>query len=813
MADSLDTRSSTGTSVHKFGGSSLADGKSYQRVCGIIEQYGDPRGYVVVSAAGKTTNQLLQLLQWAKEGEQAAAPALLSLYEMQHQLITELLEQPDDLLGKLEQDIQHIGHLLQDQLTEYVENAVLSYGEVWSARLLANLMTQRGTPAKCLDAREVLCAELAPLPVVDMVKSRHQFEAFKPDGLTIMTGFIACDSEGRTVTLGRNGSDYSATLLASLCGATDVTIWSDVAGIYSADPRMVKDASLLRSLSQLEASELSRLGAPVLHKRTLAPIYDTNCALYLRSSFEADAPGTALKRHTPRTVMGREGGKIVSSCDDIHLLELKLPRSIELDQAANSVMAALAEQHLSPLCLQRQRDSHSVVLAYTGEVVESASHALGLLPVFADGEGEIEHSKGYQLVSIVGAGITEHSAQCHQFYQLMAEHGSLFFSASSHGLSICAVVPSQALEPVLIELHKSLFNLRKKVGLVVFGKGNIGARWIELFAEQKRNLEKRAQIDLVLAGVFGSQGGVLNFEGLDASTVLQEFEPVKFIWEELLDVLSGHPYQELILLDITASESLSRYYPEFAQLGAHLISANKYAGSAETEFYRRVRQSFADHNCHWLYNATVGAGLPVQTSIEMLNRVGDQVTGVKGVFSGTLSWLLQNYDGQVPFSELVEQAWQQGLTEPDPRLDLSGKDVQRKLLILAREAGYDLELSDIELTGLIPPALQDISLDEFWQRLPELDEIMADHLREARRRSRVLLFQASFNQDGEAEVGLVSVDENHSFAHLRPSYNVFAIKSNFYRTNPLVIQGPGAGQDVTAAAVQADLDQLCQLIS
>ncbi|WP_421187206.1 bifunctional aspartate kinase/homoserine dehydrogenase II [Aeromonas enteropelogenes] len=794
--------------VHKFGGSSLADPVCYRRVASILEQQGGGRELVVVSAAGKTTNRLIQLVELAEAGDEAAGEAISALQAYQQSLIDGLLEGELqlELSKQLADDMQLIAKTLEGQFDRFERNGLLAFGEVWSARLLAALLTSRGDKAIWLDARSFLRAEDGALVKVDTALSSELLKARLAEhaGRIVVTGFIAADLEGRSLLLGRNGSDYSASLLAQLADGESTTIWSDVAGVYSADPRRVKEARLLERLSLAEANELARLGSSVLHSRTLQPVADSRQRLTLRCSYNPDEGCTHILRRAPRS----GGARIVSSVDQIALIELKVLPQTDFDQTVATIETYLARHRLNPLTLQRQPDRRILRLAYTLEVAQGAFELLRDFQLQGNFTGLIQ-KEGYSLVALVGAGVTDNAEQCHRFYQLLTDQPLEFVQVARDGLSLVAVLRQVVLEPLLIALHSALFSRPTRVGLVVFGKGNIGGHWLGLYSREKVRLEHELNLALTLYGVFDSKGGLLDEEGLDPLKVQDKFDPKPLIWPELLGQLEQHGFDALIALDMTASETVSRYYPEFAQLGIHIIAANKFAGAADSEFYQRIKQTCRDHQVQWRYNATVGAGLPIQSSIQMLRQSGDRIQGVSGIFSGTLSWLFQQYDGSRPFSELVDEAWQHGLTEPDPREDLSGQDVRRKLLILAREAGFELDSADIELENLVPVALRKVDADQFMDRLKELDGPIQTAFEGAKRLGKVLRYVARFEHDGKARVGLESLEPHHPFANLLPCDNVFAIESDSYRTNPLVIQGPGAGREVTAAAIQYDLWQIC----
>ncbi|PSJ44358.1 bifunctional aspartate kinase/homoserine dehydrogenase II [Zobellella endophytica] len=790
--------------VHKFGGSSLADAACFHRVAGIINNLHQPDALIVVSAPGKTTNRLIELLNLFTSGDSAAPEALEGLQAFQRGLIETTLDAANaaPLLAALDDDIQTIASVLENhRLDEYERSLIQSFGEVWSSRLLARLLSSQGRAAASLDARRFLQVSGSPVQV-DEALSRQRLAgilADYPEQILVVTGFIAADSQGRTRLLGRNGSDFSATLLAALADSSHTTIWSDVPGVFSADPRRVKEARLLTRLSLSEAAELARLGSPVLHSRTLGPVADSRQQLMLRCSYHPDDGHTRIQRQSRRA----GGGRIVTSVDDAVLLEMTIPDRYQ--DTVDALTAWLTRRELAPLACKRRPERRLWQIAYTREQAEQAFSQLRDHQPAGGFEG-LQAREGFSLVALVGRGVVDQAEQCLHFYHALNEQPLEFIQPAKNGLSLVGVVRKMVLEPLLIRLHQSLFSRPKRVGLVLFGRGNIGQAWLRLYQAQKPRLERELNVQLTLYGVFDSRGAMLASQGLEVEQVLQDFTPKSIVWPDWLEDLEEHGFDSLLALDLTASDSLVQYYPALVQQHIHLIAANKLAGAAEQGVYLRLKQALGEHRVQFLSNATVGAGLPVQTSLRQLQQSGEQVRAISGIFSGTLSWLFQHFDGRQPFSELVLQAWQQGLTEPDPRQDLNGQDVKRKLVILAREAGFDLDPARVRVSNLVPEALAGLDRETFIDRLQELDAPLAEALAQAREDGGVLRHVARFNAaSGEASVGLEVLPDDHAFAHLRPGDNVFAIETQHYRQNPLVIQGPGAGREVTAAAVQADL--------
>ncbi len=800
-----------GQQLHKFGGSSLSDVKCYQRVSRIMAEYSHPGDMMVVSAAGNTTNQLIQWLTLSQSDRISAYQVQQTLRRYHSELISGVLpeEQAAPLLMAFISDLEHLAVLLDGTLSDAVYAEVVGHGEVWSARLMSAVLNQMGLPTAWLDARDFLRAERGPQPQVDEGLSYpllQQLMAQNPNKRLVVTGFISRNNAGETVLLGRNGSDYSATQIGALAGVERVTIWSDVAGVYSADPRKVKDACLLPLLRLDEASELARLAAPVLHARTLQPVSGSDIDLQLRCSYQPEQGSTRIER----VLASGTGAKIVTSHDDVCLIDLQVTTQNNFSLVQQEVERVLNRAQIKPLAIGVHPDRNLLQLCYTSEVVNSALQILQ----DADLQGQLQLRKDLALVALVGAGVCNNPLHSHRFYQQLKDQPVEFFCQADDGISLAAVLRVGPTEHLIQGLHQSLFRAEKCVGLVLFGKGNIGSRWLELFAREQHNLSARSGFEFVLAGVVDSQRSCLNYKGVDASRVLAFFDDEAQPHDDasLLRWMREHPFDDLVVLDVTASAELADKYLSYASFGFHVISANKLAGASNGDKYRQIRDAFAKTGRHWLYNATVGAGLPINHTVRDLRDSGDAILAISGIFSGTLSWLFLQFDGSVPFTELVELAWQQGLTEPDPRDDLSGQDVMRKLVILAREAGYEIEPNQVRVESLVPESAIKGSVDNFFEDGEALNQQMVQRLEAANELGLVLRYVARFDANGKARVGVEAVRVDHPLASLLPCDNVFAIESRWYRDNPLVIRGPGAGRDVTAGAIQSDINRLARLL-
>ncbi|MEZ8339105.1 bifunctional aspartate kinase/homoserine dehydrogenase II [Vibrio cyclitrophicus] len=796
--------------LHKFGGSSLANPECYQRVVNILREYSSATDLVVVSAAGKTTNRLIEFVEALDKDGRIAHECLQTLRQFQLELIEVLLEGElaVQLTATIQQEFTALGELTAP-LSEVQKAQVLGHGEVWSSRLLAALLCQNDLQAVAQDARAFLRAEVGAQPEVDRARSYPLIKevlAQHTHCRVVITGFMAQNCEGETVLLGRNGSDYSATVIGALAEVERVTIWSDVAGVYSADPRLVSDACLLPLLRLDEASELARLAAPVLHSRTLQPVAQSAMDLSLRCSYQPEAGSTQIER----VLASGRGAKIITSLDEVLIVQLTFGHGHDFDRLESEVLEGLKRAQLEPLAYELEPDQHCLRLAYTEEI---AGGALEYLQDHAI-EAEIKLKEGFSLIAAVGAGVTKNPNHCYGFYQQLKSSPVEFISEANSGLSLVAVIRKSETSSLVKGIHSQLFQAQKRVAIALCGKGNIGSSWLSLFAEQKAELEKRRGMNFELVAVVDSQTYWFDDQGIDATSVSKRFDDEAIAnngndWLERLGSIQG--YDEAVVLDVTASPVLAAKYLQIAQQGIHLISVNKVAGSASSEYYHQVQDAFAKISRHWLYNATVGAGLPINHTVRDLRESGDDIIALSGIFSGTLSWLFQQFDGTVPFSELVDLAWQQGLTEPDPRADLDGSDVMRKLVILARESGLEIEPENVKVESLVPEALQDLSVDDFFDKASVLSEELAERLEKAHSQQKVLRYVARLEKNGKATVGVEALSKEHALANLLPCDNIFAIESKWYKDNPLVIRGPGAGREVTAGAIQSDLNRMSSL--
>lgn len=769
--------------VHKFGGSSLSSAERYQAVANIVLANTEQGDCVVVSASGKTTDTLVKLWQsYQQNDNQAVSDILLLIDNNQRALIEQLLvsQSKQHALAKLKDELASLTELIAQQQLQ--EAPLLAHGEVWSARLLAAYLNQLGLESKDVDARQLFTLHDGQL--LHQKNQQSCSELISQNQINVVTGFIAADCQGNTVTLGRNGSDYSATLLASYTFAKQVSIWTDTQGVFSTDPRKVKNAVKYNKVCREQANLLARLGNPVLHAKTLSPLKGSDIKLVVRSSFDCEASPTEVVKEGYS-----KAKRFITTLDNIDLLRVDKLSSGEVGELSQLIQHSLHH-------FVKAGDTYLLVPgSCTHQVVSSLAGRANIVESNLSG-------------CAVVAPSSDISSLAEQTTALLKEQ-SINTRFVQQDENYVLVLKDQAIDSdVLTLLHDKLINKGQELAVIVAGLGNVGEVFLTQLQAQLKRLSEHYEVKVV--ALLRSKQMLFSASGLNTEMWQEQWqnEAQNYEKEELLTRIIELDYEHKVIVDITASEAFSLLYPDFVELNCHLISANKYAGTAANSWYQNLRTNLAERNLLWRYNTSVGAGLPINFALADLQNSGDKINRIEGVFSGTLSWLCSSYDGSVPFSDLVLQAQQMGYTEPDPREDLSGRDMQRKLLILARDLGLDLELDDIALTPLMPEELAAGSWQDFLANKHLLDEFMTAKAEQAQVENKLVRYTGAItitNGKVKAEVGLVNVAKDDVLASLKPGDNIFVINSQWYTDNALVIQGPGAGKEVTAAGVHSDL--------
>lgn len=808
--------------VHKFGGSSLADADAFTHVGGLLRSLADEQQAVVVSAMQGTTDALIELAHAAAGEATHSAPDWEAAFEALHRRHLECarqLETDQSLIDGLEQSFADLKHLLEGlallgSLPREVLDLVSGLGEQWSARILVGVLAQDGQSATFVDARDVIRiehGELGPVPL--MAESRRALDGLStPGDRIVMTGFSCRDAAGRVTTLGRNGSDFSATILAALLDAEEVHIWTDVEGVLSADPRRVPQAEVVHRLSYREAFELAYFGARVLHPQTLAPLLQRAIPVRIRSTRLAESPGTLIDRRGSSS----PPVKGVSCIEKLALINIEGAGMLGVPGTAERVFETLHRADISVTMISQGSSEHSICCVLPRFDAERARELLNQRFLQEIDSGQLQRISvldDIEVLAIVGDGMAGSPGVAGRLFSSLGRAGvnvrAIAQGSSERNISVAvdAVASTRALRAV----HSAFYLSDQTLSIGLIGPGQVGRALLGQMRAARPRLLETAHIDLRIRAVANSRAMELaDAELSDPGFAgrLEQGAPLD------LDAFAAHVHAEhlphAIIIDCSASDAIADRYAEWLERGIHVITPNKHAGSGDLERYRQLRKLAAGAGARWRYEATVGAGLPVVQTLRDLIDSGDRVLRVEGIFSGTLAWLFNRFEPGMSFAALVREARESGYTEPDPRDDLSGTDVARKLVILGREMGMDLTLDEVEVENLVPGNLADRSVDEFLAGLDMLDEDMGGRIDAARSNNRCLRYTAALDAQGNARVGLESLPRDHPFAHLALTDNVVAFTTERYSENPLIVQGPGAGPQVTAAGVFSDLLRIAQ---
>ena len=811
--------------VHKFGGSSVADAACFERVASILDASAAERLGVVLSACKGVTDALLELISLA-EGQDERYRGQVAALRERHITIAEALLPGDAvrLYGAgLDRDCRDLEGILQTvKLTRAaapnVRDLIAGYGEIWSTKLFHRYLEARGTrrgPMQWIDARRVVVIEWGPLgPAVQWDASRKRLADlvdadFK--GTLIITGFIAADRRGVQTTLGRNGSDFSASIFGALLQAAEIYIWTDVDGVLSADPRRVPDATVIDSLSYSEAMELAYFGAKVLHPQTMAPAVGDGIPIWIRNTFAPQKRGTLICAH-PESRLPVKG---ITSIEQVALVNLEGAGMIGVPGTAHRLFGALREEGISVILISQGSSEHSICCAIPQREGERAAMVIRRAFERELLEGHIQNVEidpDLAILAIVGDGMAGTPGVAAKVFNALGASGvnvrAIAQGASERNISV--VIEGRSTTRALRAAHAGLYLSAHTLSVGIIGPGTVGRVLLDQIASQSARLREQFNLDLRVRGILGSRRMVLAETGLASSNWRAQYEASeqrgdlgRFIEHVHVDYLP-----HTVIIDCTASGEIAARYVEWLRAGIHVITPNKKANSAELSYYRALQAARRAGGAHFLYEATVGAGLPVVHTLRDLRETGDEITQIEGIFSGTLAYLFNIYDGGTAFSDIVRDARQRGFTEPDPRDDLSGMDVARKLIILGREMGLGLELADVRIESLVPAGLESGSIEEFMARLAGSDGAMRERFERARGRGKVLRYLGRLAADGQATVGLAELDANHPFANIALTDNVVRFATRRYCDNPLIVQGPGAGPEVTAGGVFADLLRL-----
>ena len=745
--------------VHKFGGTSVANSKRYQGVAEILRtQRKDVRSAVVVSAMSQVTDALIELVKLAQSRNESYKEKLGALRTKHLATVRELLNEASQgdsdrttaLIQAIESDFKDIEEILRGVWlaraeSERTTELISGHGEIWSAQLLNSYLQAKGLSSTWLDARKVLTVTPTPTGVsIDWDRSKSQLETWLKENVTtttsylIITGFVASTPDGIATTLKRNGSDFSASIFGKLLKSLSITIWTDVDGVLSADPRLVPEAVVLDELSYAEASELAYFGAKVVHPSTMAPAIQDKIPIWIRNTFNPTFPGSKIHADA-------KSDKLVkgfATINDMALLNVEGTGMVGVPGVAQRLFGALREVGVSVVMISQASSEHSICIAIPKAQAELAKKTVETAFFAELHHGQIQTisvNDQCSILAAVGDSMVNYPGIAGRFFGALGKAGVniLAIAQGSSERNISAVVSQNDEKKALRAVHSGFFLSAQTLSIGIIGVGLIGTTFLEQLKEQAIRLKEHFQIDLRVRGLMNSGRMVLEDPKIDLEHWKDSL--INSSQKADLEIFAKHVQADhlphTVLIDATASTEIPKHYAKWLRQGIHVISPNKKANTASMKVYREIRDAARMGHKHFLYETNVGAGLPIINTLRDLIQTGDQVEQIEGVFSGTLSYLFNNFEGSVPFSNIVIDAKKKGYTEPDPRDDLSGMDVARKLVILCREMGVEVELEEIKVESLVPEFLRDLSLDEFLKRLPEMDTLMTTRLIAAKQKN------------------------------------------------------------------------------
>lgn len=806
--------------VLKFGGTSVANAGNIEKVIAIVKAALEKdRSVVVVSALGGVTDLLLDAAALASRGSETYKEKLATVEQRHLEAVKQLIpvarqSQLLSLVKKAGNEIEDIcnGIYLLGELTPRSRDRIASYGEWLSSQIIAAAMQEAGLPAAWKDSRELVRTNsvftAAEVDFNITEKNIRDFFASAPAPLHILPGFIAADAHGVTTTLGRGGSDYTAAILASALEAELLEIWTDVSGMMTADPRLSSNARIIPRISYQEAMELSHFGAKVIYPPTIQPVMSKGIPVWIKNTFAPSDPGTVIES------AATGNGDIVrgiSSINHIALVSLEGSGMIGIPGFSKRLFEALSNEKINVILITQSSSEHSICVAVDAHAVQKAKGAVDT--AFAN---EIALRKveplivetGLSIVALVGESMKNHTGISGRMFAALGRNG-VNIRAIAQGSSeknISAVISTADVKKAINVLHEEFFETAyKQVNIFITGTGNVGAKLLGQLQQQQEFLQEQKRLQLRVAGISNSRKMLISEEGIslqDWKTLLDGGEPANL--DQYVEEIIRRNLRNSIFVDITASDRVAEVYGHLLEKSISVVACNKVAASSPYSNYKKLKDLAREYSTHFHFETNVGAGLPVIATLNDLVHTGDRVHRIQAVLSGTLNFVFNHYDGSRPFAEVVKQAQDEGYTEPDPRLDLGGTDVMRKIMILAREAGRQIEMEDIVNNSFMPPACMQGSVDDFYREMAKEEAHFRQLLEKAIAAGCKLKFVASYD-NGKASVGLQHIGPQHDLYHLYGKDNVVLFYTDRYHEQPLVVKGAGAGAEVTASGVFADI--------
>ena len=816
--------------VLKFGGSSVANATNMSLVVDIVTKAVDrDRTILVVSAISGCTDTLIEIGTLASQRDESYKELINGLQQKHHDIINALLprekqeeslEVCDSLFDSLRSIAQ--GVYLLGELSPASLDAIQSFGELWSTKILATKLASIGIETKWIDSRNIIrTVAKGEKNIVDIQKTYYRVnEMVESNNMTqlfVLPGFIASDKQGRTTTLGRGGSDYTASLYAVGCKARILEIWTDVPGMMTSNPKIVPTARTISNISYKAAQELSHFGAKVIYPPTIQPVVAEGIPIYIKNTFEPDAYGTLIEKHPPRSKDKLIG---ISNSDDIALLSLEGSGMVGIPGFSSRLFETLSQNDIHIILITQASSVHTMCIAVSEKDAEKAREAADRCFAYEISLGKLNPlkvEKGFSIVCLVGDDVLNQTGATGRMLAALGRN-SIPVRATAQGSSernISVIISSHDAEAAIRTIHNEFFDKRsgKDINLFIAGFGTVGRALVDIISKNREKIAERTGRRLHICGLSNSRRFIIDKNGLELSTIKEQLDNGQSSADEAyFSQLGTLSLENSVFVDCTASADIAFKYMNLFKKGYSVVACNKITFSSPYKQYAALKQAAIEIGATLRYETTVGAALPILESISRSVHSGDEILRIEAVLSGTLNYIFSNYAGGEggTFAEIVRRAQDAGYTEPDPRLDLSGRDVLRKLIILSREAGVGIDEKDVDISPILGEEFFEGDVEAFYAKLAENEEMFAARYNEAASKGLRQRFVASLVKDEaspfgyKAKIGLESVSPEHPLFNLCGTDNAALIQTEFY-PSPLVVQGAGAGAYQTASGVLNDI--------
>ena len=807
--------------VLKFGGTSVANAENIKRVLNIvIDKAKNEKLVVVVSALSKVTDLLQLASQKAASNDESYKEIVAEIEKKHLDTLKELIpvSEQSSLLSHLKRIVNHLetlldGCFLLGELSPRTEDTILGFGELMSSYIIAEALKQKDKNSGYADSRELIKTNANFGKAVVNFESTNQlladFFGSNSNQVVVLPGFIASTTDNIPTTLGRGGSDYTAAIIAAALNATDLEIWTDVNGMFTANPKIVKQAQPIATISYQEAMELSHFGAKVLYPPTIQPVLRKNIPILIKNTFEPEAVGTYISNDVVSQTNPVKG---ISHIDNIALLTLEGPGMVGVSGSSKRLFEVLSHENINVIFITQASSEHSICIGILNSDAELAEIAINKAFEIEIAQNKIDPcivENNLCIIALVGENMKNHQGLSGRMFSTLGKN-NVNIRAIAQGASernISAVINERDVKKALNTLHENFFEENtKQLNLFVMGVGNVGEKFIEQIHQQKKFLKENLKINLRVVALSNSRKMHFDEDGIslkDWQTVLTNGETAN--QELFIAKVKELNLRNSIFVDITANESVSKTYEQYLKQSVGVVTCNKIACSSAYDNYKNLKNLSRQYNAPFLFETNVGAGLPIIDTVKNLIASGDKVNKIQAVLSGSLNFIFNNFDENHSFHDVVKEAGVQGFTEPDPKIDLSGIDVARKILILIRESGYQMDIEAIANESFMPAeCLETTSNEAFFASLQKHAAHFDALYNEAKSKESRLKYVAQF-ENGKASVGLQFIPKDHPFYNLEGKDNIVLFYTDRYVDQPLLIKGAGAGAAVTASGIFADV--------